>query len=147
MILPKPLKKIVAVFRGGLSPQIITLSVALGFSFGLIPGFSGIHILILILFALLNIHLGLFLLLAGIGKSLCFLAAPVMYHLGIFVQDNMAFLLNSLGKIPILGLTDYSRYTVASSVIFAPVIGIIAGLILARFVGVFRQKWIKFEEG
>ena len=78
MLLPKPLKKILAVFRGRLSPQIITLSVALGFSFGFIPGFSGIHILIVVFFTLLNVHLGLFLFFAGLGKSLCFAAAATL---------------------------------------------------------------------
>lgn len=77
MILPRPIRKILAIFRGGVSPVIIFLSIMLGFWFGLIPGWSGFHTVIIILMLILTIHLGLFLLSAGIGKSLCFAAAPV----------------------------------------------------------------------
>ena len=35
-------KKMIAVFRGGLSPIIITLSICLGFTFGLVPGWTGV---------------------------------------------------------------------------------------------------------
>ena len=98
MLLPRPIKKMIAVFRGGLSPLLIILSITLGFTFGLIPGWSGVHIAIVLLFMLLNIHLGLFLLSAGLGKSLCFAIAPVLYHLGGAVQDYLQFLLVFLGK-------------------------------------------------
>ena len=83
MILPKFIRKMLAVLRGGVSPVIIFLSVILGFSFGLIPGFSGLHTAIVIVVLILNIHTGLFLISAALAKSLCFAAAPVLYHAGI----------------------------------------------------------------
>ena len=49
MLLPKPIRKFIAIFRGGVSPLMIILSIILGFTFGLIPGFYGVHALILIL--------------------------------------------------------------------------------------------------
>lgn len=147
MLLPKSIKKMIAVFRGGLSPQLIILSIALGFSFGLIPGWSGIHTFIVILFMLLNIHTGLFLLTAGFAKSLCLAGAPVLYHLGGAVQDNMQWLLIFLGKIPIIGLTDFSRYAVVGALVTGPIIGIVAGVVFSKLVVKFRNAWVKLEEG
>ncbi|MBW8015552.1 MAG: hypothetical protein FVQ82_05135 [Planctomycetes bacterium] len=147
MLLPRPLKKMIAVFRGGLSPQIITLSIALGFTFGLIPGWSGVHTFIVLVFVLMNVHTGLFLLSAGLGKSLCLAAAPVLYHLGGGVQDYLQWVLIFLGNIPIIGLTDFSRYAVCGALIAGPVIGVIAGLLFAKLVLKFRSAWVKLEEG
>ena len=72
MILPRPIRKILAIFRGSVSPVLIFISITLGFWFGLIPGFAGIHAAIVVLVVLLNVHLGLFLLSAAIAKGLCF---------------------------------------------------------------------------
>lgn len=147
MLLPKSIKKMIAVFRGGLSPQLIILSIALGFSFGLIPGWSGVHAFIVILFLLMNVHTGLFLISAGLGKSLCMAGAPVLYHLGMSVQDYLQFILIGLGKIPIIGLTDFSTYSVAGALVAGPVIGITAGVVFAKLVMKFRKSWVKLEEG
>ncbi len=147
MILPKPIRKILAIFRGSVSPVLIFISIMLGFSFGLIPGFAGIHVAILVLFFLLNVHLGLFLLSAGIAKGLCFAAAPVLYHVGMAVQGNLSGLLNLLASIPIIGMTDFSRYSVAGALVVGPVIGAIVGLLMARSVISFRRALLKFEEG
>ncbi len=147
MILPRPLKKILAIFRGGVSPVIIFLSVLLGFWFGLMPGWSGLHTIFILLMLILNIHIGIFLLSAGIGKALCFAAAPLLYHVGVAVQDYLSGLLNLLASIPILGITNFNRYSVAGALVIGPVIGVIAGLLLARSVIGFRRSLLKFEEG
>lgn len=147
MILPRPIRKILAIFRGSVSPVLIFISITLGFSFGFIPGFAGIHVAILVLFFLLNVHLGLFLLSAGIAKGLCFAAAPVLYHIGMAVQNNLSGLLNLLASIPIIGITDFSRYSVAGALVVGPVIGAVAGLLMARSVIGFRRALLKFEEG
>lgn len=137
----------IAVFRGGLSPQLIILSVCIGCTFGLTPGWTGVHTFIIILFLLLNIHTGLFLLSASLAKSLCLAAAPLMYHLGIAAQDYLGWVFVLLSKIPIVGLTDFSRYAVASAIIAGPVLGIIAGIFFAKLVNKFRSRWLNLEEG
>jgi len=109
MLLPRRIRKFIAIFRGGVSPLVITLSTALGFTFGLVPGFYGAHAVILVLFVLLNIHLGLFLLSGALAKTLCLSLAPLMYHLGGLVQTYLSGLFGVLAKIPVLGLTDFSR--------------------------------------
>jgi len=147
MLLPRFIKKLLAVFRGSVSPVFIFSSVFLGFSFGLMPGWSGFHIAIIIITLILNVHIGLFILSAGLGKSLCFAAAPVLYHVGMFVQDYLSALLRLFSYIPIIGITDFSKYSVAGALILGPVIGAVAGLLLVRSVISFRRALLKFEEG
>jgi uncharacterized protein (TIGR03546 family) len=147
MILPKFIRKLLAVLRGGVSPVIIFLSVTLGFCFGLIPGWSGLHTVILIVVLILNIHTGLFILSGALAKSLCFAAAPVLYHTGAWIQAHLSFLLSLLESIPLIGITDYNRYSVAGAIVLGPIIGAIAGLLMARSVIAFRRQLLKFEEG
>lgn len=147
MILPRFIRKMLAVFRGSVSPVMIVLSVAMGFWFGLIPGWSGFHTLIIIVMLILNVHLGLFLLTAGIGKALCFAAAPVLYHIGVGVHDHLAALLRLLASIPVLGMTDFSRYAVAGAIVVGPIVGLALGLLMARSVIGFRRTMLKLEEG
>ncbi|MFB0525393.1 MAG: hypothetical protein ACETVZ_07610 [Phycisphaerae bacterium] len=147
MIFPRLIRKILAVFRGGVSPVFIFFSIMLGFWFGLIPGWSGVHTVIVILVLVLNIHLGLFLLSAGIGKTLCFAAAPVLFHIGVGVQNYLSVLLSLLASVPIVGMTDFSRYSVAGAFVAGPIVGGIAGLLMARSVIGFRRMLLKLEEG
>ena len=147
MILPKFIRKLLAVLRGGVSPVIIFLSITLGFSFGLIPGWSGLHTVIVIVMLILNIHTGLFLLSGALAKSLCFAAAPVLYHVGAWMQAHLSFVLGLLESVPLIGITDFNRYSVAGAVVLGPIIGAIAGLLMVRSVIGFRRKLLKLEEG
>ena len=147
MILPRSIRKMLAVFRGSVAPPLIFLSVLLGFWFGLIPGWSGLHTLLVVVVLILNVHLGLFLLSAALGKALCFAAAPVLYHVGGFVQDYLAFVLQGLGAIPIVAVTDFDNYAVAGAALLGPVVGAVAGLLMAKSVISFRKMLLKFEEG
>ena len=147
MILPKFIRKLLAVLRGGVSPPIIFLSVMVGFCFGLIPGWSGLHTVIVIVMLILNIHTGLFLLSGALAKSLCFAAAPVLYHVGAWIQAHLSFVLGLLESIPLIGITDFNRYSVTGAIVLGPIIGAIAGLLMARSVIGFRRKLLKLEEG
>ncbi|MHC4324542.1 MAG: DUF2062 domain-containing protein, partial [Planctomycetota bacterium] len=145
--IPKPIRKILTILRGGVSPVIIFISVMLGFTFGLIPGFSGLHAVLIAVVFLLNVHLGMFLMSAALGKALCFAAAPVLYHIGMAVQENISGLLKLLAAIPIVGITDFSKYAVVGGLVAGPVVGIVAGLLLSRSVISFRRMMLKAEEG
>ena len=147
MILPRFIRKMLAVFRGSVSPVMIVLSVAMGFWFGLIPGWSGFHTVIVITMLILNVHLGLFLITAATGKAICYAAAPVLYHIGAGVQDYLSVLLRLLASIPVLGMTDFSRYAVAGAVVVGPIVGLALGLLMARSVIGFRRKMLNLEEG
>ena len=109
MILPKFIRKLIAVLRGGVSPVLIFLSIMLGFWFGLVPGWSGFHTALVIVVLVLNIHIGLFILSGGIAKALCFAAAPVLYHVGAWMQSYLSFVLGLLESVPVIGITDFNR--------------------------------------
>jgi uncharacterized protein (TIGR03546 family) len=144
--IPKPIRKLLKILRGGVSPVIIFISILLGFTFGMIPGFSGLHAFLIVLVFLLNVHLGMFLMSAALGKALCLAAAPVLYYIGTAMLNPLAPVLNFLSKIPIIGITDFSKYAVVGGLITGPVIGVAAGLVMARTVIGFRRMILKAEE-
>lgn len=145
MLLPKPIRKLLGVFRGNISPAMIILSVVCGCWFGLTPGWTGIHTLLLVIALVVNINLALFVITAAIGRGLVYAAAPVFYYVGQFVHDYLGFLLRLLAKIPIAAMTDFSRYSVAAAVLLGPVTGLILGFLLSRAVMGFRRKWLALE--
>src|SRR4030042_1389839 len=145
--IPKPIRKILKILRGGVSPVIIFISIMLGFTFGMIPGFSGLHAVLIALVFLLHVNLGMFLLSAALGKALCFAAAPVLYHLGMAAPGYLSGLLKFLATIPIIGITDFNRYAVVGGLIAGPVIGVVVGLFMAWLVISFRRTLLKVEEG
>lgn len=146
MLLPGFIKKLLAVFRGSVAPPLIFISVLMGFWFGLMPGFSGLHTVLLIVVLVLNVHPALFLLSLGIGKAVSLAAAPVLYHIGGWVQNSLGGLLEAMGSIPIIGITDFSRYALAGALVVGPIVGAIGGLVLAFAVINFRKMMLKFDE-
>lgn len=146
MFFTKKIKKWIAVFRGEVAPLLILLSTALGFWFGLTPGFYGLHVFLLAVALVLNIHFGLFLLFAGLGKALALAAAPLLYHTGVWMHGSMSGLIDLLAAIPIIGVTDTSRYAVLGALLLGPLGGIIAGVLLSQLVAAFRKSWLKLEE-
>jgi uncharacterized protein (TIGR03546 family) len=146
LLLPKPIRKVLAVFRGDVAPALVLISVSLGFWFGLTPGWYGLHVALLVLALVLNIHIGLFLITAALGKALSLAAAPVWYHLGKLAQEQLAPVFGLFAALPVVGLTDFSRFAVAGAVIAGPVLGVLGGLALARAVRTFRRTWLKLEE-
>ncbi len=145
MLIPKPIKKWIAVFRGDVAPALILISAMCGFWFGLTPGWYGIHVLLLILALIMNVHFGIFLMFAAVGKAVSFAAAPLLYHAGVFVQDNMAPFLDAIASLPIIGITDVSRFAVAGALLAGPVIGMALGIVLARSVVMFRRAYLHLD--
>ena len=147
MLLPGFIKKIIVAFRGGLSPVLIFLSILLGFWFGMIPGFTGFHVVLIIFMLLLNIPIGMLIFWGALGRGLCYAAAPVLYHVGMWMQGNMSFVFRFFESLPVIGLTDFSTYSVAGGFILGPVVGIIVGLLMVRSIISFRRMMLKLEEG
>jgi uncharacterized protein (TIGR03546 family) len=147
MILPGFISKILASFRGGVSPVLIFLSVFLGFWFGMVPGFSGFHVLLIVFMLLLNIPIGMLIFWGILGRGLCYAAAPVLFHVGTWLQGNMPFIFRFLESLPMVGLTDFSTYSVAGGFILGPIAGTIIGLLMVRSVMSFRRMLLKLEEG
>ncbi len=147
MLLPGFIKKILVAFRGGLAPSLIFLSILLGFWFGMVPGFTGFHVVLIILMLLINIPIGMLIFWGVLGRALCYAAAPVLYHVGMWMQAHMPFVFRFLESLPIIGLTDFSIYSVSGGFILGPIVGIIVGLLMVRSVIGFRRMMLKLEEG
>lgn len=145
MFLPRKIKKIIKLLRGQVSPVLAGISVGLGFWFGLMPGFSGIHALMLVMLLLLNVPIGLFILFIGIGKAASLAAAPLLYHAGDFVQATLPGLLAFFQKVPIAGLTDFSRLALIGALLLGPLCGILIGAAFGAMIMSFRKTWLKLE--
>lgn len=146
MILPSSLRKFIGVFRGEVSPILILLSVALGFWFGLTPGWYGVHVGLLVLVLVLRVHIGIFAMFAGLGVAFRFAAAPLLFHTGKWMQHALSPVLDFFATLPVIGITDFARYSVAGSLLIGPLLGLVCGLLLARSVHAFRRAWLTFEE-
>lgn len=145
MLIPKRIRKIIAIFRGEISPKMLFLGVLLGFWFGVTPGFSGFHTLVVLICLVVNIHVGIFLLSAGIGKAVCFGLAPMLYYVGVFVVNSLPWLLGLLSAVPLIGLTNFDTYAVSGAMLIGPVGGAIIGYLFSRSVMKFRYTWLKLS--
>jgi len=146
MLLPRFVSKLLAVLRGNVAPPLIFLTVLLGFWTGMMPGWSGLHTVLVMLVLVVNVHIGLFLLSLGLGKALSLAAAPVLYHVGVWAHGNLDGVLATLSSIPVIGLTDFSRYALVGGLILGPVVGAIAGVFLALVVTRFRRMMVRLDE-
>jgi uncharacterized protein (TIGR03546 family) len=146
MFLPSDIRKILAVLRGQISPVLAGLSVGLGLWFGLMPGFSGIHAILIVVLALLNLPIGGFLVSAGLGKTLSLAIAPVLYHAGTFVQAHGHGLISLLDRIPVVAITNFNRPALVGALVLGPIVGLIAGWATGRVVLIFRKTWLRLEE-
>lgn len=146
MFLPKPLRRWVAVFRGDVAPSLLFLSALFGFWSGLVPGWQGLHVLFLAIALVVNLPFGLFLLATGIGEAVALAFAPVLYHVGVFAQQSFPAGLRLIASIPIIAMTDTSRYVVAGAVLAGPILGALVGLVLVRSIGTFRRTWLSMDD-
>jgi uncharacterized protein (TIGR03546 family) len=146
MILPGFISKILAAFRGGIAPGLIFLSVLLGFWIGMIPGFSGIHIALLILILLLNAPLTMVIFWALTSRGLCYAVAPLLYHCGKWIHTNVPSVIRILDSIPVIGLTDFNTFAIAGGLFIGPVIGAVAGFLMLLSVVKFRQMMLKLDQ-
>ncbi len=146
MLLPRFISKLLAVLRGNVAPPLIFLSVLLGFWTGLMPGWSGLHTVLVVLVLVVNVNITLFLLALGVGKALCLAIAPVLYHVGVWAQEPLGGVLAALSTIPVIGLTDFSRYALVGALILGPIVGAVAGVALAMVVFYFRRMMVRLDE-
>ncbi len=146
MLLPRFISKLLAVLRGNVAPPLIFISTLLGFWAGIMPGWSGLHTVLLVIVLVLNVHIGLFILSLGIGKALSLAAAPLLYHAGVWMHAHAAGFLATLSSIPVIGLTDFNRFALAGALIVGPIVGAVAGLALAFVVLNFRRMMVKLDE-
>jgi len=144
-MLLRKVRKLTALLRGQVSPVMAGTGVALGFWFGLMPGFSGLHVALLVLMLLLNAPIGLFILFMGIGKAACLASAKPLYEFGAYLQEHAAFLITITSRIPISGASDFSVAARDGAMVAGPIIGLVLGLIVGLIILGFRKTWLRLE--
>ncbi len=144
-MLLKKIRKLTALLRGQVSPVMAGTGVALGFWFGLMPGFSGLHATVLVLMLLINAPVGLFILFMGIGKAACLASAKPLYEFGACLQEHASFLITLTSKIPISGASDFSVAARDGAMVAGPIAGAVLGLIVGLIILGFRKTWLKLE--
>ncbi len=145
MLLPGTIKKMLGIFRGKVTPVFIFISTVLGFWFGIMPGFSGLHLAIIAAVLIFNVNIGLFIISSAFGKLICLAAAPLLYHTGVVVHNGLWPLLLLLANTPIIGITNFDRYAVAGGLVIGPAVGAVAGIALVWLVIRFRTQMVKLE--
>jgi uncharacterized protein (TIGR03546 family) len=143
----RKVRKIMALLRGQVSPVMAGISVGLGFWFGLMPGFYGLHAVLLVLLVLLNLPIGLFILSSVVlGKAASLAGAPVLHKLGLRVIEQVPELIDLVSSIPIVGVTDFSHTALSGALVAGPVSGALLGLLFGTMVLGFRKTWLKLEK-
>ncbi|MCF7973038.1 MAG: apolipoprotein A1/A4/E family protein [Phycisphaerae bacterium] len=144
-MLLKKIRKIAALLRGQVSPVMAGIGVALGFWFGLMPGFSGLHAAVLVLMLLLNAPIGMFILFMGIGKAACLASAKPLYEFGAYLQEHVPFIIDITSKIPIAGASNFSVAARDGAMVAGPLVGAVLGLMVGLIILGFRKTWLKLE--
>jgi len=145
MLVPGSIRKVLALLRGRVSPVLAGLAVGLGFWFGLMPGFSGIHAVLVVALGLLNIPIGGFIVAAGLGKAASLAIAPALYHLGVFIQGHVGALTALLSRVPIVAITDFNRPALVGALVAGPLLGLVLGIAVGQVALTFRRTWLRLE--
>ena len=136
----KLIRKLLKALRGGAKPWQIFVGVFLGFAAGMIPGVNLTVLGLVVLLLLLNTNGGLAGLSAALGKGLCVLLAPVMFHLGYFLMHSLGLVavVRAAADAPVLALLDLHVYSVLGALPIILVVG--GGLALGVTVAIRRAQ-------
>lgn len=132
---------------GGGAPQII-LACTLGFTLGMIPGFSLTTILLILAIILLNVSIGMTLISVAVGKLASLILAPVTYSIGYAVIHNIGLepLFVRIADTPVLALLDLHVYCLTGGLLAGGILGFLLGLLPAWVVVQMRRGLVAANE-
>ena len=136
----KLFRKFIKMVRGGAAPWQIVVSCLLGVIIGMIPGFNALVLVGIVIFALLNLSLGLMLIGVVVGKALCLAMAAVTFEIGYFMIHGIGLegLFAAACQTPFVALMDLDVYCLVGALPVAIIVGIILGWIIARMIKLVR---------
>ena len=136
----KLIRKFFKMVRGGAAPWQIVASCLLGVIIGMIPGFNALVLVALVIFAIVNLSLGLLLIGAVIGKALCLALAPVTFEIGYVIihQIGLESLFASACQTPFVALMGLDVYCLIGGLPVAIIVGLILGGLIARTIKLVR---------
>jgi len=136
----KLFRKFIKMVRGGAAPWQIVVSCLLGVILGMIPGFNALVLVGLVIFALLNLSLGLMLIGVVIGKALCLALAPVTFEIGYVIIHGIGLegVFASAYQTPLVALMGLDVYCLVGGLPVAIIVGSILGWLIARTIKLVR---------
>jgi|GEM_PF-3736215 len=117
--------------NSSIRPTMVLLSATLGLYTGILPGFSGLQFIAIVLFLFLNLNISVFLISCLLGIASEFIGASLFYHIGLTITQDHPDILTTLKTIPLVALGDYNRYCFTGTVM--------AGLLPAISWGIFAS--------
>jgi len=143
-------RKLGKLLRGNATSFQIVAACGLGALTGFAPGLARAPALMLLwiaLLLLLNANLGLALLMAGVGRLLALVLAPVSFQIGRVLLDGpTSGLAHAIVNSPVLAWCGLDYYAVAGGQVIALGLGALTGLGLARAIGGFRRRMLAAQE-
>jgi len=136
----KLFRKLIKMVRGGAAPWQIVVSCLLGVIIGMTPGFNALVLAGLVIFALLNLSLGLMLIGVIVGKAMCLALAPVTFEIGYVIIHGIGLegLFAAACQTPFVALMDLDVYCMVGGLPVAVIAGCILGWLIARTIKLIR---------
>lgn len=136
----KLFRKFIKMVRGGAAPWQIFVSCLLGVIIGMIPGFNALVLVSLVIFALVNLSMGLMLIGVVIGKALCLALAPVTLEIGYVIIHSIGLegVFAAAFRTPFVALMDLDVYCLVGGLPLAIVVGSVLGWLIARAIKLVR---------
>jgi len=136
----KLFRKFIKMVRGGAAPWQILASCLLGVIIGMVPGFNALVLVALVLFAIVNLSLGLLLIGAAVGKILCLLLASVTFEIGYVMIHGIGLegLFAAACGTPFVALMGPDVYCLVGGLPIAVIVGSLIGWLAARAIELVR---------
>ena len=144
----KWIRKIGKFVRGGATPLQILLACVLGTILGIVPGFTALHAVLIVLVLVINVSIGLTILTFAIGKAMMFLLAPVSAAIGRFVILDMGLqpLFRTAGDTPVVALMRLTTHAVPGGILLGILLGLLIGFLIARIVILLRKGLVTAKQ-
>lgn len=144
------LRKFGALLRGKATPFQIIAGCLLGAWLGFMPGFAHAPGLILVLtcaLILINANLFLAAIVGVAAKLLSLVLLPVAFQLGRVLLDGPTEgLFRGLINAPGFALCGFESYVATGGLVLGGLLGLAAGILIARSIGAFRRKMVSLEK-
>ena len=136
----KLFRKLIKMVRGGAAPWQIVFSCMLGVMLGMSPSFNGLVFAGVVVFALLNLSLGLMLIGVVTGTALRFALAPITFEIGYVLihQVGLEGMFASAYQTPFVALMGLDLYCLVGGIPIGLAAGALLGWLISRTIKIIR---------
>ncbi len=136
MLFLKLIRKFGRLLRGGCGNREIILGVSLAFVLGMLPSFNLTAVLVVAALLILNANLAVAIPTLAISKALCFLLAPISFHIGhaLIHSPVLEGFFRFMANAPGAALLDLHVYANTGGIILGVILGLIVGILAAKIL-------------